>query len=493
MGEDEQIIEIPGLGEIVFPSNMSPEELDMAVQDILKQSQPEQIAPDIPTLSDVPQPRQDVTQKQLPELSAFDPNAMPMNKALGVGETALSLGTTLGSAFLSPFRYGWESLKNVATGQPVESPETALSRMIESGTYIPRTQAGQEAYKGFGKFLEESKLAGLGPGYLPSRVVPTITGKFGTQTMPSKIPSTSQLERQAGRYFNVAKKSGVEFKTKQFNDEMLNIAKDLRGEGFTPKAFPALSAAFEEAGLRKNIPRDYTEISALRNMFRSAMSGSDQERKLAKSALDKFDDYILNAPEEHISKGSKSGLEAWKRARTAYARQKKSEFFEDMIEVAKLKESRKSVDTALRDQIENLATNDKKLRFFTPDERTRIKELAKSGNIQKITSFIGGFAPTLSNNLMNMFRIGGVGAVGSVDPVYGALYAGTTLGSKGIATALRQKGIRDLAKFARSGGYEIQPTTISKGVTLPTFSEMYPGAGILTTQQILNQNNGLLE
>ncbi len=61
---------------------------------------------------------------------------------------------------VSPFVYGGESIKDVVTGQPVESFETDFGDIVSAGTYQPRTEAGQEYTKDVGDFITESKVEG---------------------------------------------------------------------------------------------------------------------------------------------------------------------------------------------------------------------------------------------------------------------------------------------------------------------------------------------
>jgi len=114
-------------------------------------------------------------------------------KIVGAGETALSTGSALGSAILSPLVYGGETIKDLFTGQPVESFEDVFGDIVSAGTYQPRTEAGQEYTKNVGDAITESKIEGaigmpvlgrlsnVGTGTAIKEGVKQVGGKVGQQ------------------------------------------------------------------------------------------------------------------------------------------------------------------------------------------------------------------------------------------------------------------------------------------------------------------------
>ena len=70
---------------------------------------------------------------------------------------------------------------------------------------------------------------------------------------------------------------------------------------------------------------------------------------------------------------------------------KKSEMITNILENADV--SQGSKEASIASQLSSLAKNDKKMRFFTPDEQEAIREAAKGGTLQTMLRTIGKFTP----------------------------------------------------------------------------------------------------
>ena len=147
--------------------------------------------PDVQNIPTFPEYKQQLRQTKADEERRA--NRGIGEKAIGVGETALSTGSAVASAIASPFVYGGETIKDLFTGQPVESFEDVFGDIISAGTYQPRTEAGQEYTKDVGDFITESKVEGaigipvlgrlgnLGTGTAIKEGVKQVGGKIGQQ------------------------------------------------------------------------------------------------------------------------------------------------------------------------------------------------------------------------------------------------------------------------------------------------------------------------
>ena len=493
----DQIVEIPGVGNVAFPESMSIDELNFAVQDIISQQAQQSdfasmdqsipseqtflpqmadqgdrsiptdanLAPEQPT-----KPATPLDQQIMQKILQVPSNIVGATEAAGtIGSGILStLGGTLAGIVKEPF-----------TGEPAEQTAERIQRGL---TYTPRTEAGRQITQ------DVSKALGVFEGLPPYAPVPS---KFGIRK-PAKVPTQQQLGLQAEKFYNQANKSGVQFKTQAFKDKMLDIAGNLRKEGYTPKQFTELSAAFEE-GAFSRFPRDFTEIQSIRSMFKNAAGSKDPaQARLAMKALDEFDNYMINAPQSDFAVAGKQGLQAWKNARSAYSKMKKSELFEDIINNAELKTSEGgNLDRVLLQDLTNLSKDKNKMKFFTPDERARINKLVRSrdvrGMTQRVFSLGGLLAPGFGSRGGVAKTFGyGYGA-GAYDPITATGIAGGTLLSRLAAEQMRKGGIRDLARFARAGGSEIAPGGKAFQVELPTGSQYYGPSGLLSN--IIDEEN----
>jgi hypothetical protein len=277
------------------------------------------------------------------------------------------------------------------------------------------------------------------------------TGAAGSVKRPQKEQalSTQALDRIATDRYDQLQRSGVQLKTDEFVDSMDKIAKGLRDEGYTPKAFPKVAGAIEELTSTAQ-PKDWTELQALRKMIRSGQKSIEpEERRMASILLDDYDNYLMTVPKEAIASGDmKNAGQLWSEARNAYSRMKKSEVFEDMLNEAKLDRSKftqSGEENSLAKQLRQLAKNDKKMRLFTKTEQTAIEQAAKGGNVQNLLKFFGRFAPT--GPVSGLFT----GGATVMAPAVGIPMALGAAGSRVAATNMRRGSVEDLANTMRYG------------------------------------------
>lgn len=261
-------------------------------------------------------------------------------------------------------------------------------------------------------------------------------------------PTHEELVLESKNLYDKAKQSGVQFDTNKFADEMFDIGKQLRAEGYTPKAYPGISSVLEEMTNVQN-PKDFTELQAIRKMIQGQQKSADPEtRRLASILKDDFDNYLLNAPDAHITTGTKEGTKLWSEARNSYSRLKKSEIFDDMLQNAELDKSKftqSGAENSMAQQLRQLAKNDKKMRTFTLEEQDAIREAAKGGSVQNMLKFYGKFAPT--GPVSSIFS----GGATVYEPLIGVPFAMGAAGSRKAAEAIRANAIENLGARMRLG------------------------------------------
>jgi len=312
------------------------------------------------------------------------------------------------------------------------------------------------------------------------------TGTAGSVKRPQKQEalSTQALDRIATDRYDQLQRSGVQLKTDEFVNAMDDIAKGLRQEGYTPKAFPKVAGAIEELTSTAQ-PKDWTELQALRKMIRSGQKSIEpEERRMASILLDDYDNYLMTVPKESIASGDmKNAGQLWSEARNAYSKMKKSEVFEDMLNEAKLDRSKftqSGEENSLAKQLRQLAKNDKKMRLFTKTEQDAIEQAAKGGTTQNLLKFFGRFAPT------GVVPVGLSVGTTALAPMIGIPLTIGAAGSRGLATNMRRGSVEDLTNMMRTGGV---PQTIGspfRAVT-PTTAR-----GLLSMEDLDEEQRNLL-
>lgn len=289
-----------------------------------------------------------------------------------------------------------------------------------------------------------------------------VTGApFAAGTRPTG-PSREVLAAQATAAYEAAKKSGIAFNPTRFSQSMGRIAGDLRQEGYTPTGYPKIEAAFKEL-TDVGMPKDFTELQALRKIIQGAQASADPaERRLASILKDRFDSYIVNADKADIvGTGNKTGVAAWNQARNTYSRMMKADVFDEMLANAQLDRSKftqSGAENSMAQQLRTLAKNKNKMRLFTAAEQEEIRAAAKGSSTQNLLKFFGRFAPT--------GPVSGISTFGAtaVNPYIGIPLALGTTGARMGATALRKQSVQNLADVMRTGGLQPKPQPATKAL-----------------------------
>jgi hypothetical protein len=299
----------------------------------------------------------------------------------------------------------------------------------------------------------DNPLAGLLAG--------TATG-MAAGVRPTKrqaAPTADELLARSKANYDILDKSGLQFDTQQFQQHMATLPGKLRTElGYVASVNPKVAGAFEE--LMANKPKDVAEITALRRIIGSAAGSADAtERKIASRLLDEFDDYVLNAPPSAIVSGDKAAIEAWKAARADYAKVKKAELIEDIVSRAEVSQGGK--EATIAQGLSSLAKNEKKMRFFSPEEQEAIRQAAKGGTLQTMLRTIGKFTPMTP-----------AAAIFTAVSPFGAYTAGAGVAARELATARRMQQVDRLTQQMRLGAqpqvlegpFVNEPVFFSRGV-----------------------------
>lgn len=478
-----QIVEIVGVGPVEFPDGMSKEQMAEALKKLPKPNAPKLgsniINTDVPTL---------VSQTPQPEVKP-EPKRTITDKVKALYEVPLTVGSAMIAGPVSSAYGVYKSATSPEFGTPQgtqvgQQAATDLSRRM---TYTPTSPVAQEFLQDVGQVAEAAKLPPIMPttGMIPSYArmaqsgVPAVRQNVvqpvsqavqnipqAVKTAPQKVadllrkepsevemriataPSAEELAARSSQLFKQAKESNVEINARDFANTMKTIGSELREEGYDPRSYPKLDVAFSQLQNAK-MPKDFNELKTLRKFIQGAQKSNDlEEKRLATILKDRFDDYVLNIPETSVKAGDKQGLQAWKEARDVYSRMSKAEIFDDMLETAELtkgKFSQSGLENALYNELKKLATNEKRMRLFTPEEQEAIKQAVRGSNMQNVLRIFGKFAPTSSvSSILPLLTTAASAPLGLT------LTAGA-VGSRVAATKMRKQDVKRLAALMRAG------------------------------------------
>lgn len=500
------IIDIPKVGQVEFPDSMSETEVNKAAKKLYDEAS----AAENPQKGTAARTAEIVTRGMAqtvpgaaiggtlagPAGALVGSMALPIGDALNTLVNMISGGVNkVAGTEIPQLQMPSQVASRAMTEMGLAEPQSRGERMIEAGAGgITSTLAqlpalmrlGQQAVspvtREVSKRLAEApraQVAASAPSAAAAQYVTEATGSplagmiagvttaapFGaTATRKAKgAPTQEQLAQESTNLFTKAQESGILLDSGRFVSNMEQIGKDLRAEGYTPKAYPKIASALEEL-TNPATPKDFTELQALRKIIKGAQASTDpQERRLASILVDDFDNAILNAPDSAVIAGSKESVNLWKDARASYSKLKKAEIFEDMLNNAQLDRSKFTAsgeENSMAQQLRQLAKNDKKMRLFTKQEQAAIEQAAKGGTTQNLLKFFGRFAPT--GVVSGIFSGGAI----AYEPTIGAPLAAGAAASRMGATALRRSAIENLADMMRLGrAPELQPRTYNVPVT----------------------------
>ena len=364
-------------------------------------------------------------------------NWLPGPRAESPGERVLqattgALGGSLGSVG------GGQAIVNAAR-TVLGIPSQVAQGTANIGREISRAPIGQivmaPVSAGVGQATTEatgSPLAGLAAGVGTS----ALGGLRSTKR--EAVPTTEELLAKSKINYDVLDKSKFQLDATQFKQEMDKLPAELEKLGYDATLMPKVAVALNRA--TSGDPVDVKRLGVLRTFIKNATESTDaKERLVGSKVLDKFDDYVLNAPSSATINADPKAMQAWKEARADYSKMKKSEMITDIIDRAEV--SQGSKESVIAAQLSSLAKSDKKMRLFTAEEQDAIREAAKGGTLQTMLRTLGKFTPMTP-----------AAAIFTAVSPFGAYTAGAGYAAKSVAETRRAQQVNRLAEQMRLGG-----------------------------------------
>ena len=408
---DDIVVDIPNVGQVAFPSSMSEQEISAAA-------------------------------KRLYEESVAQPQEMPMQDQIGrqlglTGRAAISGIASLPNMLVDPFARlagvtpPSEALQRTLTQAGFPEPQSTLERYVQAGTealtgaggqislarraaeglaspvsravsgqlaQAPATQlaAAPVATSAAMKTFEETGspvaataagvVAGGATGLRPRRVEP--------------IPTTEELGEQATRAYQRASDAGVIVKPEAVQEFSKRITKKIAQEGYRPRMQPKIAIALDEIDMEGATPSTLDQLDSLRQVVKDPAGdfSNKKQQRLANMIIRDLDNFIENLQGKDLLAGDADrAVSALKEARQVYARNRKADFLEDIVNKADLSStqySQSGMENALRVQFRALAKNKTKMAQFSKEEQDQIRKIVKGDTLQNTLRFIGKFAPT---------------------------------------------------------------------------------------------------
>lgn len=506
---DPQKVDIPGVGLVEFPAEMSADEVNAAAARLYKESgQKTETPPSIARELGI------IARGAAPTASLTTAGALmgaPLGPA-GVAAGALAGGVVI------PVADALTALYNLAARDDVQLPSAAIEDMMTKlGFPVPESrgermlQAGggaitgatgsvqaakglaqaatQPVTRGVAEMLAaapKTQIATAAPSAATAQYVTEVTGSplagmaAGTVagTRPGRMtqPKTAaQLKQVATEAYQRAENAGLAVKPQYVQNIAQKLKQEAFAEGFDPGLHPKIAAVINRLETEGNSPKTLRELENLRRIVRSPegdFTNPDQQR-IASRLVDQYDNMVENISTPNVLVGNKDvGIDALKEARKAYGQSRRQSTIEDLVKRAEISSgqySQSGMDNALRVQFAQLAKNKKRLSAFTKEEQDQIVSIAQGGgNIEKFLRGIGKFSIRGPVSSVPYF-----GAMGLSPDIGGPLALGGAAvaeGGRRGAEAMRQAAVKRLMDTiasgqAQRGRYtELLPPTALRGL-----------------------------
>lgn len=322
--------------------------------------------------------------------AAGDVNRAKGSGLLGMGETALTMGTGLIATPVS-------AITGAILGESPQDEKRIAEESLRRLTYSPHTEQGK-AQLGLVSALaspltESGADIALGPILASeSQVVRSASRVKPKKSAP--IPTTEELRQAKKAAYDAGNAAEVLTSPEQNAAAITKIDQALRAENLVvdPDLHPKSTALLRRLHGQKDQPLTVPEAESLRQLALEVQRDIDPVTKQptadafrAGIILDELDDSL-------------DTLSVNKPARELNARYRRSQLIDEMVHRAEIKGgahyTQAGMEHALRQEFKQLALNPRRMRGLTQEQRAAVEKVAKGGPIENSLRNIGKFDPS---------------------------------------------------------------------------------------------------
>jgi hypothetical protein len=408
-------------------------------------------------------------------------------KALGVGEAALSAGTGVISQLLGNVAgVGRE----VLTGDFGKGTAEKTAQQVQQAlTYQPRGQVAPQILEGLQTAVETSKIA-------PTPITGPANIGFRTK---AKVPAASDIKSQASQLYKQIDDAGVVIKSEPFNDFVNNV-KSTIGTKVREARNPKIVDVFRELDEARDAPITLQKMQDLRSSISELKMASEKsDRKFSGKIVDQLDEFVESLDTTKLVAPVKGDLEAIKlvpQARNLWKQSRKSELLDEIYRKAEIKSTDPYDDVAfatkLRSEFKTLAANKDKLRGFSAEEVKAIEDAAKGG---KVENALRAFGRPLQGSILQGQNVASLSLPALIGLKIGGP-AGAILGanvvpaskaiSRRVAGSLGKQNLQNVINSIKTGGQPYSGVQLTPFDSLPQALKLNPIIGTTAPTNFIN-------
>lgn len=348
----------------------------------------------------------------------------------------------------------------VAGGQLAARGGSTMARM-GSGAAVG---AGQGAVYGFGSTdgdLEErgtGAAVGAGMGLVVGGALPAVIDgaagliqkgvrKASVKDAIAGAPSAAAIRQQSKAGYRAAEGTGAVIERPALNILNHDVRAFAQQEGLllpsgqVAEGYPKFSGALRTIEEFSQGPINMKQAQTVQKSLRRVAKSTDpEEARLGVMMLDQFEDFMDSLPPSAFSGGDgTAAMQHWTKARSDWARFRRTETIESLIEDAQLHDGGFAV--GLRSGFKRILKKRKRQQGFSAADMQAIRAFVDGGPVDALLKHIGGGGTIPAAVTGHVF--GG--------PVGAALATGAKMVGGGMARGARNSGARRAAEAIRAG------------------------------------------
>jgi hypothetical protein len=255
------------------------------------------------------------------------------------------------------------------------------------------------------------------------------------------VPTVAKRDAMAKSGYQAAERSGVTFSAERYEALVNDIGQYVANKGGHPHLTPDTVAVIKDMVKTGGGDMSVKEMQTLRELALAAEGATRaKDRALAKAVKKKIDRFIARDVPEFAE------------ANKNYAMAREGERVEKLIATGERKGKSwwtgAGPENAIRRQFENVNSNDKRMRTFTPPVQKAITNVAEGTKFGNAARWAGKFAPTSPLAVTqgtSAAILGHLMAPGAGAALAPALWAGGAVGRN-----IAKRGTRNRAEIARA-------------------------------------------
>jgi hypothetical protein len=418
-----------------------------------------------------------------------------------------------------PFSQEYEYLKSVdeaaARQSPIASGLGTVAGVVGQVAALPVApaasiagRAAQGAAIGAGasgaaeladtKDLASAGKAAIGGAVIGGAAAPVVSGlakaanagarAVGISKAPI-IPTVDELRSASSAAYKAADDAGVIVNREGIRGVAGDIKNALAQEAYHPKNQPKLSNFLGELeslsvgrgvpGQPPNIGVTLSGLDTTRKMLRAARASADpEERRMAKIAAERFDEYLTNLKPSEIAAGDmKAGVSALKEARSLWSSYRKADMVDEALQAAQQRAqstgSGGNIDNAIRQEFRKILSSRKKSAGFTDSEKAALAQIVTGTKGQNTLRLLGKLSPA-GDGLRLLLNTGAAFSSGGATLPISILGAG----AKALADRATPKNVERLSQVIRARGLNIDPQDVVKAAQAERLRNFFTSIGV---------------